>query len=202
MNRPGFSGECFVQHSCGFFDAVLLFTERALRFVRRPVDDGAARPLFAAPVDPFGSHSTWPTVFQRPTRLTASVLSRPTALSVSASSQLSRRLRRHFDVGLARPARNQAWLDGHGTAVFIRRAKSRGGLGANGPPRLTAQIGGSGERLARLPLPEEPHGAEGLHDQLRLRRSGGRAQLRPDVEIRPASPGPEWRSRSRTWPVA
>ncbi|SEL40916.1 hypothetical protein SAMN05421666_3604 [Roseovarius nanhaiticus] len=41
LNRPGFTGEFFVQNLCGFFKGVHAGMECVLPFLRRPVANGA-----------------------------------------------------------------------------------------------------------------------------------------------------------------
>ena len=53
MNRPGVSGECFVQHSGCFFKLVVLLAERILLFVRRLVSDRPVQSILVVPMHPF-----------------------------------------------------------------------------------------------------------------------------------------------------
>ena len=53
MNRPGFTGECFVQMSGNFIKVVHVFIEGLLCFLRCDVANGAVQALGVVPVDPF-----------------------------------------------------------------------------------------------------------------------------------------------------
>ena len=53
MNRPGFTGECFVQILRHFIKVVQVFIECLLRFLWRDVANGAVQAFIVVPVHPF-----------------------------------------------------------------------------------------------------------------------------------------------------
>ena len=60
LNRPGFSGECFVHHSGCFFKLVVLLAECVLLFVRCLVADGTVQSVLVASMHPFHGFSFKP----------------------------------------------------------------------------------------------------------------------------------------------
>jgi len=53
LNRPGFTGECFVQILGHFIKVVQVCIECLLRFLWRDVSDGTVQALGVVPIDPF-----------------------------------------------------------------------------------------------------------------------------------------------------
>ena len=53
LNRPGFTGECFVQILGYFIKVVHVFIKGLLCFLWRDISDGTVQALGVVPVDPF-----------------------------------------------------------------------------------------------------------------------------------------------------